>query len=229
MPRSFQKRLDLALLWKEWLATYASQFNIGANVTALHTANTAALATSMTEYKLVNSSANKFARDTADTVLQASMRDLKIQYLHNPPVSDTHLDFLQILHAVPSKDPIPVTIATANITRSVSAGEHLLKLYFALMGALPVGQWKAWYRYHVFFAVVDPSGLLGNGASGYTHIKTATDCGDDLTNSFATKRRSYILDFDAQDRGLEVLFCIRLVNQKDQDGPWGPVFSTIVP
>ncbi|GHT85286.1 hypothetical protein FACS1894137_09360 [Spirochaetia bacterium] len=84
-------------------------------------------------------------------------------------------------------------------------------------------------EHHVFFAVVDPSGLLGNGASGYTHIKAVTDCEDDLTNSFATKRRSYILDFDAQDRRLEVLFCIRLVNRKDQDGPWGPVFSAIVP
>jgi hypothetical protein len=53
--------------------------------------------------------------------------------------------------------------------------------------------------------------------------------GEELPFSRFTKRRRERLDFDAADSGKTAYFCIRLENAKGEPGPWGALFSAVIP
>jgi hypothetical protein len=53
--------------------------------------------------------------------------------------------------------------------------------------------------------------------------------GTELPHSLFTKRKRELFDFPAEDSGKTVYFCIRYENSKGKSGPWGPIFSAVIP
>jgi hypothetical protein len=53
--------------------------------------------------------------------------------------------------------------------------------------------------------------------------------GADLPHSQFTRRRRVLMEFPAEDSGKTAYFAIRFENAKGGKGPWGPVFSAIIP
>jgi hypothetical protein len=53
--------------------------------------------------------------------------------------------------------------------------------------------------------------------------------GTELPHSRFTRRKKELFEFPLEDSGKTAYFCIRLENSKGKAGPWGPVFSAIIP
>jgi hypothetical protein len=53
--------------------------------------------------------------------------------------------------------------------------------------------------------------------------------GTNLPHSRFVRRRKELFIFPPEDSGKTAYFSIRYENSKGQAGPWGPVFSTVIP
>jgi hypothetical protein len=86
------------------------------------------------------------------------------------------------------------------------------------------------YGFRVYAGVEDPVKAAAGGKSAYgKYLAAAPQAGDDLAWSFFTQRRKDIFDFDETDRGKKAWFCVHLESQSGLQGPWGPLFWTIIP
>ncbi|GAB6392968.1 MAG: hypothetical protein MdMp014T_2341 [Treponematales bacterium] len=52
---------------------------------------------------------------------------------------------------------------------------------------------------------------------------------DELEHTDTDKRSPYIFHFDEAPRGKTLCFCLRWVNYRDKESPWGEVYSVIIP
>jgi hypothetical protein len=75
-------------------------------------------------------------------------------------------------------------------------------------------------------------GILGApSAKDKFHITAPAEAGDDLPHSTFTHRKKFRFDFEG-DSGKTVWFCLRYENAKggkEGEGPFGPLFSAIIP
>ncbi|MDR2886959.1 MAG: hypothetical protein LBV26_02995 [Bacteroidales bacterium] len=53
--------------------------------------------------------------------------------------------------------------------------------------------------------------------------------GKELRESMFTKKKRELLTFNQEDTGKTVFFCIRYENGRGVPGPWGPMFSAVIP
>jgi hypothetical protein len=53
--------------------------------------------------------------------------------------------------------------------------------------------------------------------------------GDELPHSHFTRRKRERMDFSQEESGKTIYFCVRYENAKGEPGPWGPIFSAVVP
>jgi hypothetical protein len=53
--------------------------------------------------------------------------------------------------------------------------------------------------------------------------------GSELPHSVFTRRRREMFEFPEADSGKTAFFAIRFENAKGGKGPWGPVFSAVIP
>jgi hypothetical protein len=89
---------------------------------------------------------------------------------------------------------------------------------------------RADYGYRIYWGILPPGGASVEQAAGpRRYLMKAPITGSDLPNSRFTKRKKELFDFPADDSGKTVCFCIRLENSKGDAGPWGAVFSAIIP
>jgi hypothetical protein len=58
---------------------------------------------------------------------------------------------------------------------------------------------------------------------------SVTTAGEDLPHSKFTRRKKERFDFPAEDSGKTAYFCVRYENAKGESGPWGPMFSAVIP
>jgi hypothetical protein len=78
----------------------------------------------------------------------------------------------------------------------------------------------------IFWGVLDPA-----AEHDKSHISAPPVVGDDLPHSTFTHRRRFRFDFEG-DSGKTVYFCLRYENEKggkEGEGPFGPIFSAIIP
>jgi len=61
------------------------------------------------------------------------------------------------------------------------------------------------------------------------YLMKAAVTGEDLPHSQFTRRRKILMEFPAEDSGKTVFYSVRFENAKGGKGPWGPVFSAIIP
>jgi hypothetical protein len=122
--------------------------------------------------------------------------------------------------------PAPTGFAEADVRYP---GPGVLELRCRAVEGQPALDLRGDYGYRVYWGVYPPGGAAVDLAVGPRRLlMTPPSVGDTLPHSTWTRRKRERLDFH-EDRGSTVYFCIRYENAKGQTGPWGPLFSAIIP
>ncbi|GHT88963.1 hypothetical protein FACS1894137_17610 [Spirochaetia bacterium] len=133
---------------------------------------------------------------------------------------------LDVPNTLRTKVPVPGNQAQGTCR---PLGNGLLQVIIEIIGSAVKDSAAADYGYRVYAGVVD-SGADPEAAGKYGRYLPGPPLnGLALSWSTFTRRDREVFEFDAQDRGKTVWFCIVLENAKGDSGPWGPLLSTIIP
>jgi hypothetical protein len=230
LPTRRELQLTMAKSWRPVMQDHDTAWRIPeADITALQglvAAATIALAQAQ--------SADRTAVITAQCKeafenLTAKMRFIKSHYFLSPPLEDADYISLELKpkDTTSTPTPPPVSQAEADITRP---GVHLLELHLRPVSGSPPDPHRADYGYRIYWGILPPGGATVDAATGTKReLLKAPASGDELPHSKFTRRKKELFDFPAEDSGKTVYFCIRYENAKGEPGPWGPMFSSIIP
>jgi hypothetical protein len=158
--------------------------------------------------------------------LAEKMRFLKNHFFLVPPLTDSDLISLGLKPRDTARTPIPPPSeqAEADILRP---GVHLLELLLRVIGGSPI---RGGAGYRIYWGVLPPGGADVTAATGAKReLMKPPASGEELPFSRFTKRKRERFDFDAGDSGKTAYFCVRLENSKGESGPWGALFSAVIP
>jgi hypothetical protein len=127
-----------------------------------------------------------------------------------------------------TKTPVapPAGQAEADVTYP---GPHLLMLHLKPMAGTALDP-RADHGYRVYYGILPPGGATAEEAARtHRYLMHVPVSGEDLPSSQFTRRRRELLDFPAEDSGKTAYFSVRYENAKGQKGPWGPVFTAVIP
>jgi hypothetical protein len=161
---------------------------------------------------------------------EAALRSFNREYiLYAEAVSDAQRRDIgcHVRDRHPTPAPRPQAVPEADV---VYPGRHLLELAgirpIAAGGALTAEEERALYGVRIFW------GFMGEPTDrDRFRLAEPPVTGKDLPHSVFTRRRKHRFDFDG-DSGRTVWFCLRYENKKggeDGEGPFGPLFSAVVP
>ncbi|MDR0376094.1 MAG: hypothetical protein LBH85_10330 [Treponema sp.] len=161
--------------------------------------------------------------------LIAKMRFIKSRWFLSPPLTDADIISLELKPKDSTRTPVPPPAAQAEADIS-RPGVHLLDLHLRPAAGSPPDPHRSDYGHRVYYGVLPPGGASGEAATGAKReLSKAPGSGDDLPHSRFTRRKKELFDFPAEDSGKTVYFCVRYENAKGEPGPWGPMFSSIIP
>jgi hypothetical protein len=155
----------------------------------------------------------------------AVIRPFVNQYLRFPPVTNEDRADMGIRSrdTIPAPVPAPQAEPEADV---VYPGKHLLELANIHAGAGPVRDSRSNFGVRIFWGVMgDPT------STDKFRLAVPPATGNDLPHSTFTRRKKYRFDFEG-DSGKTVWFCLRYENEKGGkfgEGPFGPLFSAVVP
>ena len=156
------------------------------------------------------------------------MRDIKDRFFKLPPLTDPDIIALGLKPKDTTKTPVPVPSSQA--TADVSyPGPGILMLHMKPLAGTPADP-RADHGYRIYYGVCPHGGATDEEAtSPRRYLKKAAVTGNDLPHSQFTRRQRETIIFPPNDSGKTAYFCIRYENSKGQSGPWGPLFSAIIP
>ena len=206
-------RLAMAKSWKLRI-NYSPGWNIPADtVSKLSTAIDVAEVALKIPAGERNPVSNAKLKDAFDE-LTAVMRDIKKRYFFAPPLENA--DFaaldLRIKDTEPTAVAKPLGEAEADIEY---LGKRVMQLHIKHIEGTPTDD-KADYGYKIYFGI-------------YSDSDTQPASGEDLTKSKFTRRKKQLFEFTPADSKKTAYFCIRYENSKGETGPWGPMFSALIP
>jgi hypothetical protein len=154
------------------------------------------------------------------------MQCIKSRYFISPPLTDT--DFISLeLKPCGTTLPMPTAQAEADIS---CPGVHLLLLHLRPVSGSSLDLYQSDYGYHIYWGVMPQGGATVEAAmSPKRELMQAPPIGSYLPNSRFTRRKNELFEFDAEDSGKTVYFCVRYENAKGDSGPWGPMFQAVIP
>lgn len=231
LPRRREELIGMAKKWVQVLGTRAQDWGIPpGEVSALSSLTTAAdtvLAQAMSSERTAVITAQC---KTAFEGLTEKMRFIKNRYFFSPPLEAA--DFVLLSLQPPNTEkpapiPVPRGQAEADITRP---GVHLLELHLRPVPDTAADPYWGDYGYRIYWGILPPGGAAVDGATGpKRELMKAPASGRELPHSRFTHRKKDRFDFDQEDSGKTVYFCIQYENAKGEEGPWGPLFSSIIP
>jgi hypothetical protein len=144
--------------------------------------------------------------------LIALMRDFKRRYFLSPPLLDS--DYISLGLNPRDTTPTASGTPTAQVTvETYLVGRHELgvkMIYVTGTAADPANK-----GFRIWYSVV---------AAGETPPANPGE----LRNSFYTKRKKDLIEFDFGDSGKTVYFAVQIENE-GKKGPWGPLVSALIP
>jgi hypothetical protein len=161
--------------------------------------------------------------------LTDKMRSIKNHYFLKPPLTDVDFISLKLKPKDSGRTPIPAPTdqAEADISRP---GEHLIMLHLRAVANAKNDPHRSDYGFRIYWGIMPVGGATSeNAPSAKRELIKIPVTGDELPHSLFTRRKKELLDFSQEDRGKTIYFCIRYENAKGEPGPWGPLFSTIIP
>ena len=132
----------------------------------------------------------------------------------NPMVTNTDKERM----ALPIYDtkPSSVTDPTGQAEAVVSyPGKTQLNLHIKHIDGTPL-EVKSAYGYRIYYRTFAPA-------------EAPPVSGKDLYSSRFTRQKKMLFTFEPEDSGKSAYFAIRYENSKGHSGPWGPLFSAIIP
>jgi hypothetical protein len=149
---------------------------------------------------------------TAFGALAEKMRDIKRRYFFEPPLADADIVSLGLKphDTTPTPSGTP-TAQTAVETYLVGRHELGIKIVYVTGDPNDAANkgWRIWY------SVVAPG-------------EAAPETPGDLRESFYTKRKKDLMEFDFGDSGKTAYFAVQIENE-GKKGPWGPMVSALIP
>jgi hypothetical protein len=166
------------------------------------------------------------AKDEARDAGKKILREFNNQYiLYAREVSDAErTEIGATVHDIkPTTIPTPEDQPEADV---VYPGRHLLELVNIRPVAGGTDDPRSNWGVRIFWGVMDEP-----TATDKFRLSSPPVTGYDLPHSTFTHRKKYRFDFDG-DSGKAVWFCLRYENEKGGkkgEGPFGPLFSVVVP
>ncbi|GHU21350.1 hypothetical protein FACS1894172_19050 [Spirochaetia bacterium] len=230
LPSRRDNQLAMAKTWVTVLGKKASLWN----VTETDVTELTALVGTAAEILFRSHSSERTALVTAQckvtfAKLVEKMRFIKRRYFISPPLTSAELASLGLKPHSTSRSPVPPPInqAEADIFRP---GVHMLKLRLRSVGRPSYDSHRSEYGCRIYYGVMPRGGATVEAATGpKRELMKAPSSGNDLPFSQFTRRKRELFNFAPEDSGKTAYFCIRYENAKGQSGPWGPLFSTIIP
>ncbi|MDR1307651.1 MAG: hypothetical protein LBK74_08775 [Treponema sp.] len=185
--------------------------------------------TAWSKLNSAHTSGDVTAKNEAREDGEGTLRDFNRQYVLNArEVTDAQRRDIGCPVHDPTHSPVPRPGAQPRAEIRY-LGLHLLELVGIgpVPGTMSEEEAKAEFGVRIFWGILggeptarDRFRLLGIPQSGW-----------DLPHSTFTHRKKYRFDFDG-DSGRTVYFCLRYENEKggkEGEGPFGPIFSAIIP
>ncbi|MDR2260700.1 MAG: hypothetical protein LBE06_07170 [Azoarcus sp.] len=117
--------------------------------------------------------------------------------------------------------------AEADITYPAA---HTLELHLRPVADTAPDPQRSEHGFRVYGGMLPPGGAsLEAAASPKRELMHAPASGDELPHSHFTRRKRERMDFAQEESGKTIYFCVRYENAKGQPGPWGPIFSAVIP
>jgi hypothetical protein len=210
-----QDLADLCTKWKGGLddPAQAAAFEWKAAHVASASARIATFLTARGVYEKDNSSRNRLAKDEARDEAKSAMRDFantSIRYNELMKEEDKRYYGIHTPDSVPSPIPAPTSYPEAEADTSVI---RQVKIHFwdshTKKRAKPHGVHGAEIRW----ALLD-------------HVPASVA---ELVNSDFDTASPFTLAFDESQRGLRLYFCLRWETSTNLKGPYGEIYSAIVP
>jgi hypothetical protein len=160
--------------------------------------------------------------------LTAKMRFFKSHYFLSPPLTEENLVSLGLKpQNPPTPIPAPKTQAEADISRP---GVHLLELHLRPVSSSVSDPHRSDYGYRVYYGIMPQGGAsVEVAASMKRELMQVPVSGTELPFSKFTRRKKELFDFAQEDSGKTAYFCVCYENAKGDSGPWGPIFSAVIP
>ncbi|MDR1308072.1 MAG: hypothetical protein LBK74_10930 [Treponema sp.] len=154
---------------------------------------------------------NEQCREAFDA-MTGKMRFFKGHYFLVPPLTNADLISLGLIPH--DTHPTPTGKPTAEVVvETFLVGRHQLGIRIIYISGNPED--KANKGYRIWYKVVPP------GGEPVTNPK-------DLTESFFTRRKKDLMDFDYGDSGKTVYIAVQVENGSKK-GPWGPIVQAVIP
>jgi hypothetical protein len=140
------------------------------------------------------------------------MRDFKRRYFLSPPLTDA--DFVSLGLKPHDNTLTPSGPPTAQVTvETYLIGRHELGIKIVYVTGDPNDKankgYRVWYR------------AAGPGEKAPTDPK-------ELSESFFTKRKKDVIEFEFGDSGKTAYFAVQIEND-GKKGPWGPIIPALIP
>ena len=159
--------------------------------------------------------------------LTEEMHSLKSQYFLSPPL--TEFDFASLKLQSADTNHSPVSAPSSRVQADVSrVGHHQLELRLHPASGSPIDPQRSDYGYRIYYGVLPQNGT-SVGSEEKLELIQAPTSGNDLPFSKFTYRQQEVFDFAPEDSGKTAYFCIRYENSKGDSGPWGSLFSALIP
>jgi hypothetical protein len=160
--------------------------------------------------------------------LKDRMRYMKAHYFLKPGLKDP--DFVALLLPIPDQIktavPPPSGFAEADVSYP---GVGVLELHCRPVAGQPPLDRRSDFGYRIYYGVYPPGGASVEQATGKLRLlMNPPTNGDELPHSRWGRRAKERFDFNGCS-GMTAYFCIRYENSKGEAGPWGPLFSAIIP
>jgi hypothetical protein len=144
--------------------------------------------------------------------LTAKMRDMKKRYFLSPPLTEADFISLGLKPYDPTHTPSGVPTAQVRV-ETFLMGRHELGVKIVYVTGTPSDPANKGFR--IYYRVVGP------GETPPVNPK-------DLRESFFTKRKKDLIEFDYGDSGKTAYFAVQIENQ-GKKGNWGPMESGLIP
>jgi hypothetical protein len=232
LPKAREAQLAMSTNWQTILTSAkVTAWNIpAAEVTALKALTATAVTALATEQSPTTHNTITTAQcRVAFEALINKMRLFKSHYFLTPPLVDA--DYLSLGLKPKDTKPTPIPPPTAQAEADITyPAAHQLVLHLHPLANSLSDPHNSDYGYRVYYGILPPGGAGIETATGTKReLMRAPVSGDELPHSRFSRRQRLEFDFPQTDSGKTIYFCVRFENAKGEPGPWGPLFSAVIP
>jgi hypothetical protein len=215
LPSREQDLADLCQKWKAGLENPANVTNFGWNQAEVTEAlaKVAAFLTARTAYEEVDSTANRMAKDAAKEAAKSAMRDFANSSIrYNKQMKDED----KLVYGIRPVDRTPTAAGAPESYPEAEPDTSIIR-------QITINFWDSATKKRG-----KPHGVHG-AEIRWVILDHAPASVDELSNSDFDTASPFTLKFDESRRGARVYFCLRWESTTNIKGPFGEIYSAVVP